>query len=390
MRGEKTLVTAIILAGGSGNRMGEKVTKQRLHLCGESLLYRSVKTFSDCDKIDSIVVVSRDDEVDWAREELASFNKIYAIVTGGKTRAESAKRGFESIHSDTDFIAIHDAARCLVTVENIGAVVEAAMIHGAATASSPVTDTLKLIGDNGMICDTVDREKLLCAQTPQAFKVPLYAEALSKTDLTESVTDDNIIIEKIGGKIYPVITGKENIKITAPEDMAYAEYILERRRGMNEIRIGHGYDVHRLVEGRKLVLGGVHIPFERGLLGHSDADVLTHAIMDALLGACALGDIGRHFPDNDVTYKDISSLELLKKVGALIKKAGFRVVNIDATLVIQRPKVAPFVETMVNNIANILDIESGRINIKATTEEHLGFTGREEGVCAHAVVSVQK
>ena len=159
---------------------------------------------------------------------------------------------------------------------------------------------------------------------------------------------------------------------------------------MNEIRIGHGYDVHRLVEGRKLVLGGVHIPFERGLLGHSDADVLTHAIMDALLGACALGDIGRHFPDNDGAYKDISSLELLKKVGVLIKNAGFEVVNIDATLVIQRPKIAPFIEMMIHNIANILKIESGRINIKATTEEHLGFTGREEGVCAHAVVSVKK
>ena len=154
---------------------------------------------------------------------------------------------------------------------------------------------------------------------------------------------------------------------------------------MSEMRIGHGYDVHRFSVDRKLILGGVSIPFEMGLLGHSDADVLIHAIIDALLGACALGDIGRHFPDDDEKYRGVSSLELLRSVNNLISEKGFGIVNIDATLVIQRPKIAPFIEEMINNISYTLNIERGRINIKATTEEHLGFTGRGEGACAYAV-----
>ena len=159
---------------------------------------------------------------------------------------------------------------------------------------------------------------------------------------------------------------------------------------MSETRIGHGYDVHRLVEGRELVLGGVKIPYALGLLGHSDADVLLHAIMDSLLGACALGDIGRHFPDSEECYKGISSLELLGKVNELIMNNGFSITNIDATLVIQSPKIAPYISDMINNIAKVLKIESGRINIKATTEEKLGFTGRGEGVSAHSVALVRK
>ena len=159
---------------------------------------------------------------------------------------------------------------------------------------------------------------------------------------------------------------------------------------MNEIRVGHGYDVHRLVEGRKLILAGVEIPFEKGLLGHSDADVLTHAIMDALLGACALGDIGRHFPDSAGEFKDISSLELLKRVKCLIYDRGYSIVNIDATLVMQRPKVSPYIDQMISNMAEILDIEQGRINIKATTEEKLGFTGSGDGASAHAIATVKK
>ena len=184
-------------------------------------------------------------------------------------------------------------------------------------------------------------------------------------------------------------TGKNNIKLTTPEDIAYAEYVIERR-GSVDIRVGQGYDVHRLVEGRRLILGGVDIPHSKGLLGHSDADVLVHAIMDALLGACGLGDIGRHFPDNSEKYKDISSLLLLKRVSELILNNGFSVMNVDSTIVIQSPKIAGYIDEMVGNISKILGIERGRVNVKATTEERLGFTGREEGICAHAVATVKK
>lgn len=382
-------VAAIILAAGSGTRMGGEITKQRLVLFGESVLRRSVKAFLACDSVSEILVVCRDDEIEWAREELKNFSKVTSIVSGGKTRAESAKNGFNSISGDADYVAIHDGARCLVTPENINAVIDAAIKHSAATAGSYVTDTVKLL-EEGFIGSTLQRERLFAAHTPQVFERELYSKAIAYNINDQSVTDDNMLIERLGVKVCPVDTGKHNIKLTTAEDIAYAEYILERRAAMSEIRIGHGYDVHRLTEGRRLILGGVNLPHDKGLLGHSDADVLTHAIMDALLGACALGDIGRLFPDSDNAYKDISSLVLLDKVAELISVKGYSIVNVDATLIIQRPKIAGYIDEMRGNIANILKIDQGRVNIKATTEEKLGFTGNEEGVAAHAVVSVKK
>ena len=383
-------LTAIILAAGCGSRMNSSITKQQMTILGESILFRSVKSFNESELVDSIVVVARDDEIEWAREELKDYSKVCALVSGGKTRAESAKIGFASIPESCTFVAIHDAARCLITTENIKAVAEAAFVHGAATAATAVTDTVKHIGDDGFVNTTLPRGDLMLAQTPQIFSRKLYESALLLTDADDSITDDNMMVELTGAKVYPVETGKQNIKITTVDDIAYAEFVLERRGSMNEIRIGHGYDVHKLVPERKLILGGVDIPHEKGLLGHSDADVLVHAIMDAMLGACALGDIGRHFPDTDEKYRGISSLELLDLVNSLIKNHGYSVVNIDATIVIQQPKIAPYIEKMIYNICIILDIEQSRINIKATTEEKLGFTGSMEGVSAHAVVSVKK
>lgn len=384
------VLTAVILAAGCGNRMNSCITKQQMTILGESVLFRSVKAFNESDLVDSIVVVTRADEVEWVREELKGFSKVCAIVIGGKTRAESAKLGFAYIPESATFVAIHDAARCLITTDMINAVAEAAFVHGAATAATSVTDTVKQVGEDGFVNKTLPRGELMLAQTPQIFARGLYETALSAIKSDNSITDDNMMVELTGAKVYPVEMGKQNIKITTIDDIAYAEFVLERRSSMNEIRIGHGYDVHRLVTDRKLILGGVDIPHEKGLLGHSDADVLVHAIMDAMLGACALGDIGRHFPDSDEKYRGISSLVLLEKVNDLILKNGYSLVNIDATIVIQQPKIAPHIDKMVNNISEMLKIEQSRINIKATTEEKLGFTGSMEGVSAHAVVSVKK
>lgn len=383
-------LTAIILAAGSGSRMESDRTKQRMIISGESVLSRSVRAFNECDLVDSIVVVSRADEIEWASRETEKFSKICAVVSGGKSRAESAKNGFLAIPETTKFVAVHDAARCLITKENIATVAEVAFNYGAATAATKVTDTIKQVCEAGFVEATIPRSNLYYAQTPQIFSCNLYQKALSLTDGDESITDDNMMIEKVGEKITPVDIGKHNVKITTAEDILFAEYILERRSNMNEIRIGHGYDVHRLVPDRRLILGGVDIPFEKGLLGHSDADVLVHAIMDAILGACALGDIGRHFPDNDEEYRGVSSLELLRRVNVLIKNNGYSVVNIDATIVAEQPKIAQHIEKMIYNISQILTIESSRINIKATTEESLGFTGRKEGISAYAVASVKK
>ena len=385
---KKPYVTAIILAAGSGSRMGLNTTKQRLMLCGESILRRTVRAFNDSPDIDAIVVVGRADEKAWITDEVATeLKKIHSVISGGKTRAESAKAGFKAIPNQTDFVAIHDGARCLITDESIHNVVTAAYEYGAATAGTAVTDTTKTI-ENNLIVGTLKRESLFAAHTPQVFSVDIYKKALD-TDLA-LVTDDNMLVENVGGKIRCVDTGRQNIKITTTEDLEYAEYIIKRRGDMQEMRIGHGYDVHRFDVGRKLVIGGVNIPHDKGLVGHSDADVLIHAIMDALLGACGLGDIGRHFPDSSSEYKDISSLVLLERINEIIISHRYTIVNIDATVVLQKPKIAPYIEQMIHNISSILGIEQGRINIKATTEEQLGFTGSGEGASAHAVALVKK
>ena len=383
-------VTAIILAAGSGSRMNSSVPKQRLTINGESILRHTARAFEKSREIDSIVVVSREDEIEWATNELKNdFGKVHAIVCGGKNRAESACKGFYAIDSHTDFVAIHDGARCLVTDEIIDNVVRAAYVHSAASAMHSVSDTLKKVGDSGFVNATISREGMYAAQTPQVFSRELYARAMEGLRPDETITDDNMLVERIGEKVFAVEAGRENIKVTTPEDVGYAEYVLKRRHDMSGFRIGHGYDVHRLVEGRRLVIGGVDIPHTLGLLGHSDADVLTHAAMDALLGAAGLGDIGRHFPDTDGQYKDVSSLRLLDRVAALIAEKGYYVENIDVTLVAQRPKISPYINEMIANVSKTLNIDCGRVNIKATTEERLGFTGSEEGISCHAVALIK-
>ena len=389
MSSEKAFVTAIILAAGSSTRMGGDVTKQRMKLLGKSILYRTVRAFSECAAIDAIVVICKADELDWVRNQVDCFDKIVSIIPGGNNRAESAKIGFDNIPVETDYVAIHDGARCLITPENIDLVIQAALVSGAATAAVKATDTVKLC-ENGRILKTLPRENIYLASTPQIFAKAVYEKALLTSEPAATTTDDNMLVENIGHEIVPVDIGGENIKITNPDDLGFAEYILNRRGEMAEIRVGHGYDVHRFAEDRKLVLGGVEIPSEKGLLGHSDADVLLHAIMDAMLGASGLGDIGRHFPDNDEKYKGISSLKLLNYTSELVVALGYSVNNIDATVVMQSPKIAPYISSMVSNISEILKIEQSRVNVKATTEEKLGFTGRLEGVSAHAVVTLKK
>ena len=237
------VVTAIILAAGSGSRMGSDITKQRMTIHGESILRHTVRAFQNSGEVDSIVIVSRDDEIQWARGELGiEFNKVKTVVAGGKSRAESAYIGFCQA-DEADFVAIHDGARCLITPEMIDSVIRAAYLHSAATAASAVSDTLKKVGGGGVITDTISRDGMYSAQTPQVFSRDLYAKATSGIDFNDKITDDNMLVEAIGGQVYAVETGRENIKITTQGDIGYAEYILERRGRMGEIRIGHGYEI---------------------------------------------------------------------------------------------------------------------------------------------------
>ena len=391
---EKNRTSAIILAGGSGTRMGNEKPKQFIDILGKTVLERSVLAFDKSLTVDEIVVVVRESDLDTSKAFLESLGleKPLKVTTGGSCRAESAKKGFAATDQSFDFVAVHDAARCLITSEMIDKVVKMAYKTKAATAVCSVSDTVKQVDDYGKIVATLPRESIFRAQTPQVFSSELYKTALEKCSDLSLITDDNMLVENTGAEIYAVDLGPNNIKITTPEDVTLAKKILAERGEctVSEFRIGHGYDVHKLVEGRKLIIGGVEIPHEVGLLGHSDADVLLHAVMDALLGAAALGDIGRHFPDSSDEFKGISSLHLLTRVADLIRQNGFSVVNVDATLVMQRPKIATYIPKMVSNIAFALGISEANVNVKATTEEHLGFTGREEGASAHCVAMLLK
>lgn len=385
----KFRTSAIILAGGTGSRMESDKHKQFIKIFDKTILERTVSAFEKSAKIDEIVVVVREDEFESITSLLAKNTpcKPVSFAIGGACRAESAKNGFFTCVDRCDFVAIHDAARCLITPEMVDKVVEKAHKCGAATAVCAVSDTLKSVDENGVIKATIPRENVFRAQTPQVFSKAIYKRALDNCRDVSIITDDNMMVEAIGEKISAVDLGVNNIKITTCDDLTLAKGILAERGeiGMSGFRIGHGYDVHKFDEGRKLIIGGVDIPHEKGLLGHSDADVLLHAIMDSLLGAAALGDIGRHFPDNDEAYRGASSIHLLTKVAELIRKSGYTVINIDATLIMQRPKIAPYIPQMVSNIAFALGISENSVNVKATTEEKLGFTGREEGVSAHSV-----
>ncbi len=295
-----------------------------------------------------------------------------------------------AINGKCDIVVIHDGVRPFVTQDLIKRVVAAAKTEGAASAGVKAKDTIKETKKDNRVTATIPRQNLWLTQTPQAFKFELLKEAYqSAYDEKFYGTDDASLVERIGKKVKMIEGSYENIKITTSEDLIIAEALMKKKTGSKiNFRSGFGYDSHRFAAGRKLILGGVGIPFDKGLKGHSDADALIHAICDALLGAAGCGDIGRHFPDNDPEYKDISSMILLKRVKKIIKAKGFSINNVDATVVMEMPKLAPYAAQMVSNIALALDIAETSVNIKAKTNEGMGFTGRNEGVAAFATATV--
>ena len=344
------------------------------------MLLRSAQALSASNKIDEMIIVAAPEEAAEVRRILSQDGtlKPWQVVAGGSERQYSIANALKALPAGTDYVAVHDAARPLVLPESVTAVVEAAQRQRAAGLAVPVKDTIKVVGADGFVTATPARQTLMAVQTPQVFDARLYAAAAAAvTD--ENVTDDCGVFEAFGRPVRLVAGEYANLKVTTPEDLPGAA-----RKG-TAMRIGHGYDVHRLVEGRKLILGGVEIPWEKGLLGHSDADVLTHAVMDALLGAAALGDIGQHFPDKDPQWEGADSLMLLRRVAALLASAGWRIGNIDATILCQRPKLAPHIAQMRARLAAAAGIAPEAVSVKATTEEGLGFTGSGEGIAAHAV-----
>ena len=388
---EQAKFGAVLLAAGNSTRMGGGRSKVLEELEGRPALCRSLEVLDRCPLIGEICLVCREQDRGDMLPLTSGLNTPVRVVPGGAQRQDSVEQGVEALTGPWEYVAIHDGARPLVTEEVLAAVCRDAMAHGAATAAVPSKDTCKLADGAGFVAATPARDRLWAVQTPQAFSLALYREALGKARAAgQSYTDDCQLIEAAGGKVKLTMGDYRNIKLTTPEDLLAARAYLGGEGGKKTVRIGYGYDVHRLVEGRKLILAGVDVPFEKGLLGHSDADVIAHAVADALLGAAALGDIGHLFPDTDPRYAGADSLKLLGEVCRLLREKGFSIGNIDATLLAQRPKIAPHISRMRENLAEACGVAVGQVSVKATTEERLGFTGREEGMAASAVCLLER
>ena len=437
-------VTAVIVAAGSARRMGG-INKQYAELAGMPVLARSVAAFDNDPFVDEIIIVARSGEEDRCRRDIVEkygFRRVSAVVPGGAERQDSVRAALGVVFGgaagreagscssevsdggasstaafgevsdggggrddgrDVGLVLVHDGARPLVPRTVIDAVIDGCAARGAAIPAVSVKDTIKQIhlsNSRAVVSFTPERSLLRAVQTPQGFDAALLMRAYDACAPDTAVTDDASLVEALGAPVYIVDGDEMNIKITTPSDIGRAEQLLNGSSaddpGINDPvaaaarvpRTGMGYDVHAFAENRKLILGGVNIPHDRGLLGHSDADVLIHAVMDALLGAAALGDIGKHFPDTDLRYKGISSLLLLGHVSELLSSHGWTIVNIDVTVIAQRPKIASHIPQMKKIMAEVLKISESQINIKGTTTERLGFTGREEGIASQAVASI--
>ena len=395
------MVHAVIVAAGRGTRMGLSVNKVFAHVGGMTVLERTVRAFAAHAHVDGgIVVVATPGEEAQVRTLLSDaglLSRVKAIATGGADRQASVLSGLRALETREGVVLIHDGARPFVSDALIDRCIQSARDCGSGVAAVPLKDTIKEIDAQGFAVRTPPREQLRAVQTPQAFSLPLILSAHEQAEPSgRRATDDAALVECFGQKVALVEGEVENIKLTTPEDLYLGEQIVQKQEGKKKedrpmrMRIGHGYDVHRLVEGRALILCGVTVPHTLGLLGHSDADVATHALMDALLGAAALGDIGRHFPDTDPAYEGADSLGLLDQVMALLASRGYAVGNVDVTIIAQRPKLKDFIPRMRENLAQRLHVDEDCVNVKATTTEKLGFEGEQLGISAHAVACIVK
>jgi 2-C-methyl-D-erythritol 4-phosphate cytidylyltransferase/2-C-methyl-D-erythritol 2,4-cyclodiphosphate synthase len=414
-------ISAIIAAGGRGRRLGAAVPKQLLEVGGRPILQWSVEAFLACADIAEVVVVAPPDLV----QDPPPYLRVprVSVVAGGERRQDSVANGFDALPGPTEIVLVHDAARPFVDRETIRRAIAAAIESGAAVAAIAASDTVKwapaapAAGGGRVVERTMARDSVFLAQTPQSFRRQVLADAIALGRAGAEGTDEAALAERAGHPVRVVEGSRRNIKITTSDDLVIAEALIADtsgadapidrsrggdhvpkedagrgrggRRGLPIVRVGSGYDLHRLVEGRPLMLGGVAIPFERGLAGHSDADVLCHAITDALLGAAALGDIGQHFPDTDPAWKGASSADLLARVAALVRERRFEIVNVDATVIAERPKLGPHRAAIVERLCSVLGVPDGAVSVKAKTNEGVDAVGRAEAIAAQAVVLLE-
>jgi len=375
---------ALVVAAGRGYRLGGDLPKQYLTLGGRPILRHCLATFAAHPDISAVrVVIHPDDRPLY--DQAARGLDLLEPVNGGAERQDSVRLGLESLADlGPDHVLIHDAARPFLTLDVIDRVIAALDEDAGVIPAVAQADTLKRADADGRITGTVDRSGLWRAQTPQGFRFPELLEA-HKAAVGQALTDDAAVLEAAGGVVRLVAGAEDNVKITTVDDLRRAE---RRFQGPGEVRVGSGFDVHAFGPGDHVTLGGVRIPHTYGLVGHSDADVALHALADAIYGAIAAGDIGRHFPPTDDRWKGAPSDVFLRHAGSLVEALGGRVVNLDLTLMCERPKVGPHRAAIAASIAGILGLDGGRVAVKATTTEQLGFTGRGEGMAAQATATV--
>jgi len=382
-------VEAIVVAAGRGRRLRAPHGKAFVPLLGRPLLAHTLRAVGRCPAVARIIVVVPEDRLADGEGVVQScdLHRPTAVVAGGDDRQASVAAGLARL-GNPDVVVIHDGARPLVRPEVITEVIRAAASSGAASAGLPLRETVKSVR-KGAATATVDRKALWIAHTPQAFRPALLREAHERAAADRfRGSDDAVLVERLGHPVRMVEDSPTNVKITVPDDLALAEFYLGG--GSMTVRTGIGMDAHRLVPGRPLRLGGVGIAHPLGLAGHSDADVLLHAVMDALLGAAGLGDIGTHFPPGAAAYKDADSGALLARVGAMLADAGWTVAYLDAVVLAEAPLLAPHIPRMRGRIGALLGIDSDAVSIKATTTEGLGAVGRGEGIAAYAVATVSR
>ncbi|HYF90557.1 bifunctional 2-C-methyl-D-erythritol 4-phosphate cytidylyltransferase/2-C-methyl-D-erythritol 2,4-cyclodiphosphate synthase [Azospirillum sp.] len=377
---------ALIVAGGSGQRFGAERPKQYIDLAGKPVLRRTVEAFLRHPQVDGVRVVIDPAWRDVYDAAVAGLG-LPDPVAGGASRQDSVRNGLEALAADgaPNLVLIHDAARPLIDEATIGAVVAALDEQPGAIAAVPVADTLKR-GKDGAIGATVDRDGLWRAQTPQGFHFPAILEA-HRAAAGLSLTDDAAVAERAGLAVALVPSKEDNFKVTTPDDLTRATRAI--LSSLWDIRTGSGFDVHRFTDGDFVTLCGLRVPHDHGLEGHSDADVGLHALTDAILGALAAGDIGSHFPPTDPRWRGADSAKFLRHAADLVAERGGVIAHADVTIICERPKVGPHRAAMAERIAEILGIEVGRVSVKATTTEQLGFTGRREGIAAQAVATVR-
>jgi 2-C-methyl-D-erythritol 4-phosphate cytidylyltransferase / 2-C-methyl-D-erythritol 2,4-cyclodiphosphate synthase len=380
-------VTAIIAAAGDGRRMAADVPKQFIEIGGLSLLQHSVNAFCRVARITDIIVVTRADAVEDVVRTISTGGRAAAVVAGGATRQESVAAAFDRVAPGSAYVLVHDAARPFVTPDLIERTLDAAIESGAAIAALPARDTVKqAVASEGrpFVARTIPREEVYLAQTPQAFRRDILAAAVELGRRGTAGTDEAALAELAGSSIRLVDGDARNFKVTTASDLELSRGLLAGT-AVGQARAGTGYDLHRLVAGRPLLLAGVRIPSASGALGHSDADVVCHAVTDAVLGAAGAGDIGRHYPDTDPEWKDASSIRLLAECVRKVRTLGFEVINVDVTVILERPKIAPHVPEIQAALAVALGIDAGRVSVKGKTNEGVDAVGRGEAIAAHAV-----